>query len=60
MPKIQVVVSLFDGKIAYIGYDRQKAREVWLKLDIAASHDWFETDEDTEIDLDLGKEEEDE
>lgn len=48
MPKIQVVGGQ-DGKILYIGYDRKKASEVWLLG--KDSRWWYETDEDTVIEL---------
>lgn len=48
MPKIQVVGGQ-DGKIFYIGYDRKKASEVWLLG--KDSRWWYETDEDTVIEL---------
>jgi hypothetical protein len=55
MPKIQVVVSQ-DGKILYIGYDRDKAYEMFLNYHTVGL--WYETDEETEIDLKASEEDE--
>jgi hypothetical protein len=55
MPKIQVVVNQ-EGKILYIGYDRDKAYEMFL--DYHTVELWYETDDDTEIDLKIGDEDE--
>lgn len=51
MPRIQVVIT-FDDKILYLGYDREKAKEIWSSY---GESDWLETDEDTVIELDKGE-----
>lgn len=63
MPKIQVVISddlsQTQAVIHYIGYDRKVAREVFTSL-LGKPNKmarWVETDEDTKIDLKIGREE---
>jgi len=57
MPKIQVVVGY--GKVYYIGYNREIAKSIFNALCHRNISDlyWFETDEDTKIDLRVGREE---
>lgn len=64
MPNIQVVVKHNKGykqmSALYIGYSYKKAQETYLlalnKSVRGEEIEWYETDEDTEIDLEKGEE----
>lgn len=61
MPTTIVISAMFitgEERILYVGYNREIAKKYFYRYSFKKGWNvrWYETDEDTEIDLDLGEE----